>query len=238
MITSSILPRMSSHTEAPTDNASRTSSKAAGSSTSNLSVAIIGGGIVSVVLAHGLLQRGIRVTIYERGPNFQETGAGMAFTGVSRESTKILSPLVISAMNRVGMPTRRPYDNYWDGYHNKNIFDKSGSKIDNNQARDFSGEESIGDPDGTSCDLLFSRSNHQLAFWGCLRKHFLDDLASSLPANIARFNKELKHYTDPSPSPGPITLSFADGSTAVADVLIGCDDIWVDAILYFKYSQF
>jgi salicylate hydroxylase len=133
----------------------------------------------------------------------------MAFTGVFREFMKILSPLVISAMNRVGVPTRRPYDNYWDGYHNKNIFDKSGSKIDNNQARDFSGEESIGDPDGTSCDLLFSRSNHQLAFWGCLRKHFLDDLASSLPANIARFNKELKHYTDLSPSPGPITLSRA-----------------------------
>jgi hypothetical protein len=119
MITSSILPRISSHTEAPTDNASRTSNKAAGSSTSNLSVAIIGGGIVGVVLAHGLLQRGIHVTIYERGPNFQETGASMAFTGVSREFMKILSPLVISAMNRVGVPTRRPYDNYWGGYHNK-----------------------------------------------------------------------------------------------------------------------
>jgi hypothetical protein len=69
----------------------------------------------------------------------------MAFTGVSRECMKILNPLVISAMNRVGVPTRRPYDNYWDGYHNKNIFDKSGGKIDNNQAQDSSGEESIGD---------------------------------------------------------------------------------------------
>jgi len=176
------------------------------------SVAIVGGGVVGVILAHGLLQRGIHVAIYERAANFHETGAGFAFTAVARDCMTKLSPKVIEAMNRVGIPNKRPFDNYWDGYHVKNKEDS------------FSTSD-VGDPEGNSCELLFTRPNHQLDFWGCLRTHFLNEVASSLPADVIHFKKELTHYIDPSPSPGPVTLYFADGTTAIADALIGCDGL-------------
>jgi salicylate hydroxylase len=188
----------------------------------NLSVAIVGGGIVGMVLAHGLLHRGIEVAIYERAPNFHEIGAGFAFTSVARECMTRLSPAVIEAMKHVGVPNKRAFDNYWDGYHSK----KNATANDNhNNGGNSTETSSVGDPDGDSCELLFTRENHQLAFWGCLRAQFLDRLASALPHNIAHFNKELDSYTDPSASSGPIRLNFTDGTSATADALIGCDGL-------------
>ena len=49
-----------------------------------LDVAIVGGGIIGVMAALGLLRRGIRVKIYERGADWQEIGAGIGFTEIAR----------------------------------------------------------------------------------------------------------------------------------------------------------
>ncbi|KAF2659343.1 FAD/NAD(P)-binding domain-containing protein [Lophiostoma macrostomum CBS 122681] len=188
-----------------------------------LSIAIVGGGIVGVVLAHGLLHRGVQVAIYERAPNFHEIGAGFAFTGVARECMTRLSPAVIEAMNCVGVPNKRASENYWDGFHNKHS--PTNADRDQNDGKKDRRDSLIGDPDGNSCELLFVRENHQLAFWGCLRAQFLDQLASSLAPNIAHFNKEFSSYIDPSPAPGPIRLHFTDGTSATADAIIGCDGL-------------
>ena len=186
--------------------------------TTPLRVAIVGGGVVGVVLAHGLLQRGAHVAIYERAPDFHETGAGFAFTGVARECMARLHPTVIESMTQVGVPNKRPFDNYWDGYHCKTASRENGNANE-------PGQSMIGDPDGTSCELLFQRPNHQLAFWGCLRTKFLEQLAASLPSDVAHFNKELVRYTDASNTSGVATLYFVDGTTATADAIIGCDGL-------------
>ncbi|KAF2235734.1 FAD/NAD(P)-binding domain-containing protein [Viridothelium virens] len=180
-----------------------------------LTIAIIGGGIVGVVLAHGLLKRGVRVAVYERALNFHEIGAGFAFTGVARDCMARLSGAVIEAMHRVGVPNKRPFDNYWDGYH----------LTASHAQQQHAGNEVQADvdPDGTSCELLFTRPNHQLAFWGCLRASFLEQLASLLPPGVAHFDKELVDHSDP--PEGPVTLTFKDGTTATADALIGCDGL-------------
>ncbi|EPQ57035.1 FAD/NAD P-binding domain-containing protein [Gloeophyllum trabeum ATCC 11539] len=63
--------------------------------------------------------------------------------------------------------------------------------------------------------------------YGCIRfhrAHFLDVLINNLPEGIAHFNKRLSSYTRSSSS-SPITLCFADDSTAVCDLVIGCDGI-------------
>jgi len=49
-------------------------------SNASLDVAIVGGGIIGVVIALGLLQRGFRVTIYEKADDFHEMGAGSKLT--------------------------------------------------------------------------------------------------------------------------------------------------------------
>ena len=43
-------------------------------------VAIVGGGIIGLVLALGLIKRNVRVKIYEQARIFREIGAGVAFT--------------------------------------------------------------------------------------------------------------------------------------------------------------
>lgn len=66
---------------------------------------------------------------------------------------------------------------------------------------------------------------------GCIRFHraqFLDVLVSHLPEGVAHFGKRLTTYNNLPKSHGgdtPIALRFADGSTAVCDLLVGCDGI-------------
>ncbi|KAJ7091182.1 FAD/NAD-P-binding domain-containing protein [Mycena epipterygia] len=62
--------------------------------------------------------------------------------------------------------------------------------------------------------------------YGCIRfhrAHFLDVFVEQLPEGIAHFGKRLVSY-DRHDS-GEIGLAFADGTTTVCDLLVGCDGI-------------
>lgn len=62
---------------------------------------------------------------------------------------------------------------------------------------------------------------------GCIRfhrAHFLDVLVDHLPSGVAHFGKRLLSYKDSGPDK-EILLSFADGTQAECDLLIGCDGI-------------
>ncbi|KAI1205131.1 FAD/NAD(P)-binding domain-containing protein [Annulohypoxylon truncatum] len=171
----------------------------------SLSVAIVGGGIVGIILALGLIDRGVRVAVYERASDFNEIGAGIAFTGVTRECMTKLSSSVIASLKRVANENQLAYDNYWDGYHN---------------------DVTNSDDETPERTLLFQLPNAKMAWWSCLRSHFLDNLARALPSDIVRFGKELMSYEDSdSDTPAPVTLRFADGTTETCDVLVGCDGI-------------
>ncbi|KAI0173026.1 hypothetical protein GGR52DRAFT_547066 [Hypoxylon sp. FL1284] len=157
-----------------------------------LSVAIVGGGMVGIILALGLLHRGVRVAVYERATNFHQVGAGFAFTEVARRCMTLLNPTISESMGRVGTPQNNPFDEYWDGYHIGPVKDGNAT-----------------DTEVTSGKLLFKRYNRQLAFWGCLRAQFLEDLSSALPSGVVRFNKRrslatqtrlMHRHHSPSPS--------------------------------------
>ncbi|KAI2464014.1 FAD/NAD(P)-binding domain-containing protein [Annulohypoxylon bovei var. microspora] len=191
-------------TEAQTSNGSPPVQGGAG-----LSVAIVGGGIVGIILALGLIDRGVRVAVYERTSDFNEIGAGIAFTGVTRECMTKLSSSVIASLRRVANENQLAYDNYWDGYHNDT------ADSDNDAQTETS--------EGT---LLFQLPNAKMAWWSCLRSHLLEDLARALPSDIVRFGKELVSYEERDLDiSAPVTLRFADDTTATCDVLIGCDGI-------------
>ncbi|KAK6066805.1 salicylate 1-monooxygenase SalA [Seiridium cupressi] len=164
-----------------------------------LKIAIIGSGIIGVMTALGLLQRGFDVKIYEQGASFQEVSAGFAFTGVARECMERLSPCILEALKRVGEENKHPQNRYWDGFSNKQT------------ARDQD-------------SLLFQLSARDLAYWGCLRSSLLRELAADLPPGVTEFNKKLVSYID-NDSKEAALLSFEDGTIALADAVIGCDGI-------------
>jgi hypothetical protein len=56
-----------------------------------------------------------------------------------------------------------------------------------------------------------------LAFWACLRSHFLLGMAAQLPEGTVQFGKQLVGYIDGEGS-DKVVLRFADGSTAESDV--------------------
>ncbi|KAJ7497508.1 FAD/NAD-P-binding domain-containing protein [Mycena latifolia] len=61
---------------------------------------------------------------------------------------------------------------------------------------------------------------------GCIRfhrAHFLDVFVEQLPAGIAHFGKRLVSYDRR--EGGEIGLAFADGTSAMCDLLVGCDGI-------------
>lgn len=82
-----------------------------------LDVAIIGGGIVGLTLAVGLLQRNIKFTIYERAHTFREIGAGIGFTPNAERAMTALNPSVHAAFRRVAAQNDEDNFYYLDGYN-------------------------------------------------------------------------------------------------------------------------
>lgn len=56
------------------------------------------------------------------------------------------------------------------------------------------------------------------------RAHVLELLASMLPQHIVHLSKRVVSYQIDIDS-SPVTIAFADGSTATCDILVGCDGI-------------
>lgn len=162
-------------------------------SQASFEVAIIGGGIIGLMAALGLLRRGMRVTIYERADDFPEVGVGIAFTGVARDCMERLDPRVLKALRRVGEENRHPMNRYWDGF---NPTSKEAA-----QSQDA---------------LLFQMSARELAYWGCLRSRFLREMAAELPEGVTKFGKQLVSYVDDEHR-DKVILRFADGGEAEAD---------------------
>ncbi|KAH8693298.1 hypothetical protein BGW36DRAFT_302536 [Talaromyces proteolyticus] len=167
-----------------------------------LDVAVVGGGIIGVVTALGFLQRGMNVVIYERAAKFEEIGAAIGFTGVARECMQRLNPRILEVLRQVGQRSPHETVRYWDGFHPR-------TKESAEQ------EES---------SLLFDVPQQGLAFWACLRSHFLCGMVDQLPEGSVQFGKQLVNYTD-SDGSEKVKLHFADATTAEADVVIGCDGI-------------
>ncbi|KAG4270411.1 salicylate 1-monooxygenase SalA [Fusarium proliferatum] len=156
-------------------------------------IAVIGGGIVGLMVAIGLLKRGIEVTVFEQAQELTEFSAGFAFTGVARECLKRLDPRLLEALERIGEVNRHPCNRYWDGF-NPTTQEEAESKD----------------------SLLFEVSARDLDYKGCLRSHLLHEMASMLPAGSIKLGKQLKDLQD-EVSNDKVTLTFSDKSMYEVD---------------------
>lgn len=168
--------------------------------TKDFEIAIVGGGIAGLTLALALHNRGIPLTLYERSAKFGEIGAGVSFTPNAIAAMKLCHEGVYEAFARVAT------NNIWP--EKRLTFFDYVSSFD--EAKPV--EEEIAFTIKTS---LGQNAVH--------RAHFLDELVKILPSDKAVFNKNLVDVTKG--ANGKQVIHFADGTTAEADMVIGCDGI-------------
>lgn len=160
-------------------------------------VAIIGGGIVGVILALGLVKRNVNVTIYEQSRGFREIGAGVAFTANAIKAMSILDQRIVDALKSVATPNGDPdnptdYLRFVDGYNHK------------------------GGPDDTNEKLLFTLYTGYRGFAGCHRAHLMDQIVKLVPEGRVVFGKRLDSWSDKGDG-SKVLIKFIDGTTAEAD---------------------
>ncbi|KAI8622915.1 putative salicylate hydroxylase [Xylariaceae sp. FL1651] len=169
----------------------------------SLDVAIVGGGIIGIMTAIGLLHRGINVAIYERASAWHEISAGFGLTGIARECMLRLDPTLLDTLSHISQKTGSSANiRYWDAFHPQTMQDAQQEKS----------------------ALLYHMPEKELAFWGVVRAHLLQAMAAQLPDGVVHFQKQLVGYEDELGN-DRIVLHFADGTEADAHALIGCDGI-------------
>ncbi|MCJ1281799.1 hypothetical protein MMC26_001122 [Xylographa opegraphella] len=174
----------------------------AGEEEQSFDLAIIGGGIAGITLAIALLNRGIKVNLYEQGHAFSEIGAGVAFSPNATQAMEVCADGIYQGFVKVATKNQwKSKEKVWlelvDGYHH---------------------DESM----GTQEKFLFELSN-DLGQNAVHRAHYLDELAKLVPEGVPHFRKHLDLVTEE--ESGKLRMKFHDGSEAVADAVIGCDGI-------------
>ena len=185
-----------------------------------LDIAIVGGGIIGLVTALGLIKRGIKVNVYEQARSLREIGAGVAFTSNAVVCMGLIDPQLITVLMSVATSNGDPlnpndYLQWVDGYN-----------VDSQNPRDEK--------------ILFKLFAGTRGFEGCHRAHFLDALLKTLPEGVVHFGKRLTNIVEQDED-CQIRLQFEDGTEVEADAgtrvrcevheytlivsVIGCDGI-------------
>ncbi|KAK3315838.1 putative monooxygenase [Apodospora peruviana] len=166
-------------------------------------IAIIGGGITGQTLAIGLLRRNITsFTLYERASAFREIGAGIGFTDNAERAMKALDARIHAGFKSVAAQNSDDWFRYVDGFnHNPQ------------------------NPGDMNEELMFKMYLGERGFEGCRRSDFLQKLVDMVPSEHVRFRKNLRTVEEQKDGDGVVVMTFEDGSTAEADVVIGCDGI-------------
>ncbi|MCJ1378979.1 hypothetical protein MMC17_002078 [Xylographa soralifera] len=172
-----------------------------------LEVAIIGGGIVGIVLAIGLIRQRVRVKVYEQARGFREIGAGIAFTANAIRCMEMVDPAIVDAFRSCGSVALKndvadpnDYLSWVDGY---------------NQRRD--------DDPNYEKPLCKINAGYK-GFTGTRRDQFLEALLKLIPDGVIELRKRLESVCERGQEEKTL-LTFADGTSAETDAVIGCDGI-------------
>ncbi|TGO82144.1 hypothetical protein BPOR_0910g00060 [Botrytis porri] len=195
-----------------------------GAETTNpkLNVAIIGGGLGGLALSIGLLpyRDALNITIYEAAPKFAEIGAGVASGPNAVNALNLISPDILRGYRKCAtFNETRDHDNAWLTFrYGTDSRNGNGKKMD---LIHHVGEE--GKPLGDISKMLIREDIRRRS---CVhRARFLDEMAALIPDGMAKFNKSLVSVEDPEEDDEGLKLTFEDGETVLADVVIGCDGI-------------
>ena len=165
-----------------------------------LEVAIIGGGIVGLVLANGLIRQQVKVKVFEQAQSFREIGAGMAFTANATRCMELIDPAILAAFRSSGSVATSSGD----------------SKDPNDYLRWIDGYNQHCDDDPYSQKMLFRINAGYKGFEGCRRDQFLDALVNIIPAGVVECKKRLNTIEERGMQ-DKILLTFCDGTSAEAD---------------------
>lgn len=170
-------------------------------------VAVIGAGIVGLVVGMGLAKRGIKVGIYEQASGIREIGAGVAFTANAVRCMGHIDSRLVDAVHAVATPNGDPdkptdYLQWVDGY----------------------GHGAATSGDGEDGKLLFRLDCGYRGFEGCHRAHLLEAILKRMDPGLVHFGKRLATLSDDASRP-TVRLDFHDGTTVEATAVIGCDGI-------------
>ncbi|KAL4768094.1 hypothetical protein BDW60DRAFT_220045 [Aspergillus nidulans var. acristatus] len=171
-------------------------------------VAIIGGGIVGVVLAVGLIRQNVKVRLFEQSQGFREIGAGIAFTSNAIRCMEQIDPAIVTALRSSGsVPT------------------STGDEKDpNDYLRWIDGYNHHREDDPYYQRMLYKIDAGYRGFEGCRRDQFLEALVKVMPPEVIECKKRLEIIEERGLEE-KLILKFVDGTTVEADAVIGCDGI-------------
>ncbi|KAJ6439294.1 salicylate hydroxylase [Purpureocillium lavendulum] len=175
-----------------------------GSATSEdkqFTVAIVGGGIGGLALAIGLLRRNVKVQIYEAAPAFRESGLGLSIGPAAHRALPLIDPQL-----------RRIYDSLVTTNADSPGFERFKDTW-------FEVVWASGDNVGQVMMDLKALPSGQTTL---RRADFLSALVAMIPDGTAHFDKRLLSLEE---TDDHVQLTFEDGTTVPADVVVGCDGI-------------
>lgn len=165
-----------------------------------IEVAIVGGGIVGLVLANGLIRQRIKVKVYEQAQSFREIGAGMAFTANATRCMELIDPAILAAFRSSG-----------------SVATSNGDPEDpNDYLRWIDGYNRHCDDDPYYQKMLFKIDAGYKGFEGCRRDQFLEALVKIIPAGVVECRKRLDRLEERGIEK-KVLLTFFDGTSAEAD---------------------
>lgn len=204
-------------------------------------IAIVGGGIGGVSLALSLAAQNVPFHIYESASSFGEIGAGVTFGPNVIRAIHGISPAMLRAYAKHVTTNEAPdladaFLTYRKGYLSPSGPHRMHGEV---VASDGEGEgEGEGDEEEYRRwvpEKLFNLIGRVQEIDGMKfpvrcsvhRAHLLDELVQLLPKETASFGKTLSGIQEESEDKGGehVLLSFADGSTARASAVVGCDGI-------------
>ncbi|RYP78384.1 hypothetical protein DL771_000569 [Monosporascus sp. 5C6A] len=181
---------------------------ASGCPTEPVEIAIVGGGIIGLVLTMGLLRVGVKVQVYEQAQGFREIGAGIAFTANAIRCMNLIDPAVPVALRSSG-----------------SVATSNGGEQDpNDYLRWIDGYDRHREDDPYRQRLFFKLDAGYRGFEGCRRDQFLEALVKVIPPGVVELKKRLMTIEDRGDDK-KLLLTFRDGTSAEADAVIGCDGV-------------
>lgn len=162
-----------------------------------MEIAIVGGGIGGLAAAAFLHRQGIASTVYEQASRFGEVGAGL-----------VLAPNVARLLRRLGAD---------------DLLDRRAVRLDTAwEFRRWEDGRVLSSEDLTDrCRELYGEDTftaHRADLLAAIRAH--------VPDSSVRLGRACTGVVlGDDPATDPVTLTFADGSTETADVVIGADGV-------------
>ena len=164
-----------------------------------LTVAIVGGGIVGLILTIGLLKQNVKGAVYEQAQGFREIGAGIAFTANAIRCMESIDPDIVTALRSSGSVATS---------------DSNGADP-NDYLRWIDGYNQLNQNDPHHQRMLYKINAGHRGFEECRRDQFLESLVKLIPRELVHYGKRLE--TAEEPTEGRVQLKFVDGSVAEAD---------------------